>query len=99
MKIAAIGAGHVGSATAYALALQVLRDPLALASRNLAKAQGDALNLQHTPAFCERSMQSPTATSGRDRRDAVVWADDITDRTRPGQCTLVSAIDSGAGAH
>jgi len=56
MKIAIIGTGHVGSATAYALVLKGLCDHLVLAGRNLAKAQGDALDLQHTLAFCERAM-------------------------------------------
>jgi len=56
MKIAIIGTGHVGSATAYALVLKGLCDHLVLAGRNLAKARGDALDLQHTLAFCERSM-------------------------------------------
>jgi L-lactate dehydrogenase len=56
MKIAIIGTGHVGSTIAYALVLKGLCDHLVLASRNLAKAHGDELDLQHTLAFCERAM-------------------------------------------
>ncbi|MEC4750428.1 NAD(P)-binding domain-containing protein [Methylomicrobium sp. Wu6] len=61
MKIAIIGTGHVGSATAYALVLKGLCDHLVLAGRNLAKAHGDALDLQHTLAFCERSITVESA--------------------------------------
>lgn len=56
MKIAIIGTGHVGSAVAYALVLKGYCDHLVLASRNFAKADGDALDLQHALAFCERTM-------------------------------------------
>jgi L-lactate dehydrogenase len=56
MKIAIIGTGQVGSTIAYALVLKGLCDHLILAGRNLAKARGDALDLQHTLAFCERAM-------------------------------------------
>lgn len=57
MKIAIIGIGHVGSALAYALVLKGLGEHLVLANRDVTKAQGDALDLRHTLAFCERSMQ------------------------------------------
>lgn len=56
MKIGIIGMGHVGSSLAYALVLKGLSQDLVLASRNVTKAQGDALDLQHTLAFCDRPM-------------------------------------------
>jgi len=56
MKIAIIGTGHVGSSLAYAIVLKGLGNHLVLASRNVTKAQGDALDLQHTLSFCERPM-------------------------------------------
>jgi L-lactate dehydrogenase len=56
MKIAIIGTGHVGSTIAYALVLKGLCDHLVLTGRNLAKATGHALDLQHTLAFCERTL-------------------------------------------
>ncbi len=56
MKISIIGAGHVGSALAYAVVLKGLCKHLVLASRTLTRAQGDALDLQHTLSFCERPM-------------------------------------------
>lgn len=56
MKIAIIGTGHVGSSIAYAVVLKGLCNHLILANRNITKAQGDALDLQHTLTFCERPM-------------------------------------------
>lgn len=56
MKLAIIGIGHVGSSLAYAVVQKGLCNHLVLASRNVTKAQGDALDLQHTLSFCERPM-------------------------------------------
>ncbi|MBX3630915.1 MAG: lactate/malate dehydrogenase family protein [Nitrosomonas sp.] len=56
MKISIIGAGHVGSTLAYAVVLKGLCNHLVLASRNVTRAQGDALDLRHTLSFCERPM-------------------------------------------
>jgi L-lactate dehydrogenase len=56
MKIAVIGTGRVGSSIAYALVLKQFCDHLIIAGRNYEKARGDALDLQHTLAFCSRPM-------------------------------------------
>jgi L-lactate dehydrogenase len=56
MKIGIIGMGHVGSTLSYALVLKGLCKHLVLANRNVTKAQGDALDLQHTLSFCERPI-------------------------------------------
>jgi L-lactate dehydrogenase len=64
MKIAIIGTGHVGSSIAYALVLKGLCNHLVLANRNVMKAQGDALDLQHTLAFCERPMNIESSAIG-----------------------------------
>ena len=56
MKIAIIGTGHVGSSIAFAMVLKGLCSHLVLAGRNMTKGQGDALDLQHTLAFCERPI-------------------------------------------
>jgi L-lactate dehydrogenase len=56
MKISIIGAGHVGSTLAHAIVLKGLCNHLVLAGRTLTRAQGDALDLQHTLSFCERPM-------------------------------------------
>lgn len=56
MKIAIIGTGQVGSTLAYALVLKGLCKQLILANHRITKAQGDALDLQHTLSFCERPI-------------------------------------------
>lgn len=56
MKIGIIGMGHVGSTLAYGLVLKGLCKHLVLANRNVTKAQGDALDLQHTLSFCEHPI-------------------------------------------
>lgn len=55
MKIAIIGTGRVGSSIAYALVLKQFCDQLVIAGRNSDNARGDALDLQHTLAFCSRT--------------------------------------------
>ncbi|GJL72558.1 MAG: lactate dehydrogenase [Nitrosomonas sp.] len=62
MKIAIIGTGHVGSSLAYAMVLKGLGSHLVLAGRNITKAQGDALDLQHSLSFCERPMVIESST-------------------------------------
>jgi len=57
MKIAIIGTGRVGSTLAYALVIKQVCDHLVIAGRTHEKAQGDALDLQHTLAFCSRPMR------------------------------------------
>lgn len=57
MKIGIVGMGHVGSTLAYALVLRGLCDHLVLANRNVDKARGDALDLSHALAFCQRPMK------------------------------------------
>lgn len=57
MKIAIIGTGHVGSTLAYTLVEKGLCTHLLLANRNLIKAHGEALDLQHTLPFCQRAMR------------------------------------------
>jgi L-lactate dehydrogenase len=56
MKIAIIGTGRVGSSIAYALVLKQFCDHLVIAGRSHEKAKGDALDLQHSLAFCSRPI-------------------------------------------
>ncbi len=63
MKIALIGTGRVGSSIAYALVLKQSCDHLIIAGRSLDKALGDALDLQHTLAFCTRPMHIEACTN------------------------------------
>lgn len=50
-KVAIIGAGFVGSTTAYALMLQGISSEIALIDINKEKADGEALDLQHCLQF------------------------------------------------
>ena len=61
MKIGVIGTGRVGSSIAYALVLKQCCDHLVIAGRSYEKAKGDALDLQHTLAFCARPMRIEAA--------------------------------------
>ena len=63
MKIAIIGTGRVGSSVAYALVLKQFCDHLVIAGRSYEKARGDALDLQHTLAFCSRPMRIEACTN------------------------------------
>jgi len=63
MKIAIIGTGRVGSSIAYALVLKQTCDHLVIAGRSYEKARGDALDLQHTLAFCSRPMRIEACTN------------------------------------
>lgn len=63
MKIAVIGTGRVGSSIAYALVLKQFCDHLVIAGRSHEKAKGDALDLQHTLAFCTRPMKIEAAAN------------------------------------
>lgn len=63
MKIAIIGTGRVGSTLAYALVLKQVCDHLVIAGRINEKALGDALDLQHTLAFCSRPMRIEGCTN------------------------------------
>ncbi|MCB1986035.1 MAG: lactate/malate dehydrogenase family protein [Burkholderiales bacterium] len=76
MKITIIGTGQVGSTIAYAVVLKGLCNHLVLASRNITKAKGDALDLQHTLSFCERPMviESNTIESVKDSDILVITA-------------------------
>ncbi|MFI3157611.1 MAG: NAD(P)-binding domain-containing protein [Methylococcaceae bacterium] len=63
MKIAIIGTGRVGSTLAYALVLKQVCEHLVIAGRTYEKAMGDALDLQHTLAFCARPMRIEGCTN------------------------------------
>lgn len=91
MKIAIIGTGHVGSSIAYAMVLKGLCNHLVLANRNVTKAQGDALDLQHTLAFCARPMiiESSAIDDVRDSDILVITA------STPLSSTMASRLDLG----
>lgn len=51
MKITIVGTGRVGSAIAFAMTINPLASELLLVNRSLAKAEGDAMDLQHAAAL------------------------------------------------
>lgn len=64
IRVAIIGAGHVGSTCAYALLLRGLVTEIVLINKNRERAKGEAMDLNHGMLFA---------------RPARVWAGDIVD--------------------
>lgn len=93
MKITIIGTGQVGSTIAYAVVLKGLCNHLVLAGRNITKAQGDALDLQHTLSFCERPMTIESSTI-EDIKDSDILV--ITASVR-GKEKMTDRMELGAG--
>jgi L-lactate dehydrogenase len=51
LRVAVVGTGHVGSTFAYALLLSGLASEIVLIDANRAKAEGEAMDLNHTEPF------------------------------------------------
>lgn len=87
MKIGIIGAGSVGTAIAYATAIQGVGDELVLYDLNGAKATAEILDLQHGLQFVKS-----TQVGGGDQLDACQDADVVVitagAKQRPGQSRL-----------
>jgi len=64
VRVAVVGTGHVGSTFAYALLLSGLAAEIVLIDLNRAKAEGEAMDLNHTVPFTH-----PTR----------IWAGDFSD--------------------
>lgn len=56
-KLSIIGAGHVGSTTAFATVIRELVDSIVLVNRTREKAEGEAADLRHAAAFVGRSIR------------------------------------------
>jgi len=56
-KVAIIGCGNVGATIAYTLINQGLCESIALIDRNREKAEGDALDMQHSVHFMNRNIK------------------------------------------
>ena len=69
MKIAITGMGRVGATIAYSIVMKGLCDHLMLANRTASTAAGDAMDLQHSLAFCQHSMKI-TSGSIEEAKDA-----------------------------
>ncbi|MCC9605127.1 lactate/malate dehydrogenase family protein [Blastopirellula sp. JC732] len=57
MKITIVGTGHVGSAIAFAATINPLAAELLLVNRNLAKAEGEAIDLANASALQNSNMR------------------------------------------
>ncbi|EAQ81076.1 lactate/malate dehydrogenase family protein [Blastopirellula marina] len=57
MKISIVGTGHVGSAIAFAATINPLATELLLLNRNLAKAEGEAIDLSNASAMQNSNMR------------------------------------------
>ncbi|MFI4875652.1 MAG: lactate/malate dehydrogenase family protein [Blastopirellula sp. JB062] len=57
MKITIVGTGNVGSAIAFAATINPLANELLLVNRNLAKAQGEAIDLSNASAMQNSNMR------------------------------------------
>lgn len=57
MKISIVGMGNVGSATAHALVAAGMAEDLVLTSRNVRKAEGEAIDLDHAGAILPHVTQ------------------------------------------
>lgn len=93
MKITIIGSGNVGSALAYTLVLKGLCSEMVLAGRNVAKAHGDALDLRHTLAFCQRSMRIGSQETGAVRNSDII----VVTASVPLDATMSNRMDLAPG--
>jgi L-lactate dehydrogenase len=64
LRVAIVGVGHVGATFAYALLLHGLASEIVLIDKNHAKAEGEALDLNHAIPFSHATR---------------VWAGDFSD--------------------
>ena len=68
VKIAVVGAGKVGSSFAYAALLRGLASELVLIDTDNARAEGEAMDLQHVlPAPNGAELLSPPRSGGKSR--------------------------------
>lgn len=56
-KVVIIGAGNVGASTAFSIIQQGLCEEVVLIDRNREKAEGEALDLQHSISFMNRNVK------------------------------------------
>ena len=92
MKIAIIGTGRVGSTLAYALVLKQVCEHLVIAGRTYENALGDALDLQHTLAFCSRPKRIEGCTNEQVKDADIVV---ITASVAPDRQLITSRLQLG----
>ena len=82
VRVAVIGAGNVGSTFAYALLLSGLASEIVLIDANRARAEGEAMDLNHTVPFTH-----PTR----------IWAGDYSDCTGAAVTVLAAGVGQKPG--
>ena len=61
-RVAVVGAGRVGSTFAYALMLSGIASEIVLVDADRAKAEGEAIDLNHSLPFSYRRTSGPAIT-------------------------------------
>jgi L-lactate dehydrogenase len=85
-RVAIVGAGNVGATFAYALLLSKLASEIVLIDANMAKAEGEAMDLNHAIPF---SMPGRVwAGTYADTKDAVVTVVTAGSAQKPGETRL-----------
>ena len=91
MRVAVIGAGHVGATFAYALLLRGLASEIVLIDANRGRAEGEAMDLAHAVPLTRRTR---------------VWAGDYADRAgaavtviTAGAAQRPALVDGHVGIH
>jgi len=82
VRVAVVGAGNVGSTFAYALLLSGLASEIVLIDANRAKAEGEAMDLNHTVPFAD-----PTR----------IWAGDYADCAGAAVTVLAAGVGQKPG--
>ena len=86
-KVAIIGAGNVGTATAFALALDGTASEIVLIDRNLEKAKGEVLDIEHGAAFMNHT-EFVGSKSYKDIKDADIVVVTAGAAQAPGETRL-----------
>ncbi len=86
-KVSIIGAGNVGTATAFALAINGSANEIVLLDRNLKKAEGEVLDIEHGSAFLPYTSFKGTK-SYKDIKDSDVVVITAGANQKPGQTRL-----------
>jgi len=86
-KVSIIGAGNVGTATAFALAINGSASEIVLLDRNLEKAEGEVLDIEHGSAFLPYTSFKGTK-SYKDIKDSDIVIITAGANQKPGETRL-----------
>jgi L-lactate dehydrogenase len=92
MKVGIIGVGHVGASVAVSLLSDGVARDVLLHDRDVARAEGEAMDLAHGAPFYPRSQVRATSLDGVIDADVVVFA--AGRNSRPGETRLQLLVDN-----